>query len=197
MNNITLNKLKGALKRRDAPIFTGHLNVNLIGIRATANEPNAFNDALCVMVDDADGKTQLLQFPITTDPGLYYLQHPINVNGTAILMPGHYPRCWRIGAHRGQYKALVQHGAMTVYRDNNRDALADPDPNKIETGCFGINLHHASPNGYTLKVDKWSAGCQVFQNVDHFNQVMDIVEQSSHLFGPEFSYTLIDENELK
>lgn len=195
--NITINKLKGALKRMDAPIFTGHLNVNLIGVRSEDNAPNQFNDVLCVMIDDAEGKTQLLQFPITTDPGQYYLEHPINVAGTAILMTGHYRRCWRIGAHRGQYKALVQRGLMTVYRDNNRNALIDPQPEKIQTGYFGINLHHAAPNGYTLKVGKWSAGCQVFQNVDDFYQVMDLVEQSANLFGPEFSYTLLDEFELK
>jgi hypothetical protein len=192
--NITLKKLQGALKRKDAPFFTGELNLNLIGVRAADRHANTFNDVLCV-VYDLDGKTVLDQYPITTDPGVYYRHNPINVLGTAVLKPGHYRRCWQIGAHRGQYMALVQRGPMTVYRDNNKDRKIDVDA-PTETGYFGINLHRASVNGYTMAVDKWSAGCQVFANAAHFNEVMALARRSVAKYGNAFSYTLLDEADL-
>jgi hypothetical protein len=192
--NITLKKLQGALKRKDAPFFTGELNLNLIGVRAADRHANTFNDVLCV-VYDLDGKTVLDQYPITTDPGVYYRHNPINVLGTAVLKPGHYRRCWQIGAHRGQYMALVQRGPMTVYRDGNKDRKIDVDA-PTETGYFGINLHRASVNGYTMAVDKWSAGCQVFANAAHFNEVMALARRSVAKYGNAFSYTLLDEEDL-
>jgi hypothetical protein len=192
--NITLKKLQGALKRKDAPFFTGELNLNLIGVRAADRHANTFNDVLCV-VYDLDGKTVLDQYPITTDPGLYYRHNPINVLGTAVLKPGHYRRCWQIGAHRGQYMALVQRGPMTVYRDGNRDRKIDVDA-PTETGYFGINLHRAAVNGYTMAVDKWSAGCQVFANAAHFDEVMALARRSVAKYGNAFSYTLLDEADL-
>ncbi len=196
MPGITIQRLKGALKRRDAPYFSGHLNLNLIGIRADDTQANTFNDALAVMYDDADGKTILKTYPITTDPGTYYRLHPINVRGTAMLKPGHYPQCWQIGAHRGKYRALVQRGLMTVYRDANRNGTLESGLPE-DTGYFGINLHHSAINGYTQRVDRWSAGCQVFADKAHFDEVMALVDASADIYGDRFSYTLLTQADLK
>jgi hypothetical protein len=192
--NITIETLKGALKRRDAPFFTGDLNLNLIGVRATDRHANIFNDVLCVVYDRL-GKPVLYTYPITTDPGVYYRKNPVNVLGTAVLVPGHYRRCWQIGKHRGKYTALVQRGPMAVYRDNNRDGKIDTDV-KTETGYFGINLHRAAEKGTTQQVDTWSAGCQVFAKAEDFNEVMDIVHSSAAKYGNAFSYTLLNEEDL-
>jgi hypothetical protein len=192
--NITLNKLQEALKRKDAPFFTGELNLNLIGIRAADRQANTFNDVLCV-VYERDGQSVLNKYPITTDPGVYYRKYPINVLGTAVLVPGHYRRCWRIGKHREKYMALVQRGPMTVYRDDNRNGQIDVN-GKTETGYFGINLHRALENDIARQVDKWSAGCQVFAESAHFNEVMDLVQRSAMKYGNAFSYTLLNEEDL-
>jgi hypothetical protein len=192
--NITLEQLQGALARKDAPFFTGDLNLNLIGVRAADRQANTFNDVLCV-VYERDGQPVLDKYPITTDPGVYYRKHPINVLGTAVLVPGHYRRCWQIGKHRGKYRALVQRGPMTVYRDDNRNGHIDVN-GKTETGYFGINLHRASENNITQQVDKWSAGCQVFAESAHFNAVMDLVQRSAMKYGNAFSYTLLNEEDL-
>lgn len=192
--NMTIDKIKDALTSRDAPYFKGELNLNLIGIRAADRQANRFNDVLCVLYEQRGAVLET--FPITTDPGLYFRKHPINVLGTAVLMPGHYPKCWAIGAHRGQYTALVQRGPMTVYRDNNRDGAIDTQSVPIESGYFGINLHHAAVNGYTLAVDRWSAGCQVFANKADFDTVMALIHRSAATYGRFFSYTLINEEDL-
>lgn len=194
MKDITIDQLKEALTRKDAPFFTGEMNLNLIGIRASDRQANTFNDVLCVAY--AKGKQPVLEtYSITTDPGLYYRHHPINVEGSAILAPGHYPRCWAIGMHRGKYQALVQRGLMTVYRDNNKNAALDTDV-RTDTGYFGINLHRASENKYTMQVDKWSAGCQVFASVDDFNRVMALCNKAAAKYGKFFSYTLLNEEDL-
>lgn len=193
--NVTINKLKGALRRKDAPIYTGELNLNLVGIRANDVNANTFNDLLCILYD-LDGKTVLQMYPITTDPGTYFRKNPVNVNGTAVLVPGHYPSCWQIGFHRGQYQALVQRGEMTVYRDGDRNSDIDVGA-ETETGYFGINLHHAAPNGYTMRVDRWSAGCQVFANKQDFDDVMKLARQSAKQYGDRFSYTLLLEDDIK
>ncbi|MFZ2405535.1 MAG: hypothetical protein WAW41_10390 [Methylobacter sp.] len=193
MNKVTINQLKDALSRKDAPIFKGELNLTLVGIRSKDSDANTFNDLLCVLYEK-NGKAQLDQFPITTDPGLYYREHPINVAGTAILKPGHYKGCWQIGAHQGKYLALVQRGLMTVYRDRNKDAHLDKA--NEQTGYFGINLHRAGANGHTLRTDKVSAGCQVFANSEDFDTFMTLAQRAAAKQGNSFSYTLLDEADL-
>jgi len=193
MEKITITQLKDALSRKDAPIFKGELNLTLVGIRSKDSDANTFNDLLCVLYEQG-GKLQMQTFPITTDPGLHYREHPINVDGTAILKPGHYKGCWQIGAHQGKYIALVQRGPMTVYRDRNKDAHLDLDHE--QTGYFGINLHRAGANAHTLRTDKVSAGCQVFANSEDFDTVMELAQSSAAKYGNRFSYTLLDEADL-
>jgi len=191
---ITQKKLKDALKSKGAPLFTGDLNLTLVGIRSADTDSNLFNDRLCVLMQ-IDGKMQLHQFACTTDPGLYYRYNPLNTKGTAILKAGHYAGCWLLGAHQGKYKALVQRKPMTVFRDRNQDGKLDFE--NEESGLFGINLHKASFNRYSMQVDKWSAGCQVLANSDDFDTLMDLVEQSAKKYGERFSYTLLDEGDLQ
>jgi len=192
--NFTIDQLKEAVLRRDAPFFTGDLNLNLIGVRSKDRQADTFNDLLCVAFEQKN-EPVLKTYPITTDPGVFYRKRPINAHGTAILAPGHYPKCWTFGAHRGKYRALVQRGPMTVYRDNDKDGLID-DGLPAETGYFGINLHYASVNNYTMRVDHFSAGCQVFQRKDDFGEVMDLAGKSAKKYGAWFSYTLLIEEEL-
>ena len=190
--NISQSALKKALKTNGYPLFTGDLNVTLVGVRSADTSANSFNDVLCVLVE-LDGKKRLFKYPMTADPGTFYRENPLNVDGTAVLVPGHYKSCWRLGAHRGKYRALVQHGLMSVYRDSNKNRSIELDKSTIQSGFFGINLHRASVNNYSLQVDKWSAGCQVLANPDDFEELMDLLEQSAAKYGNSFSYTLLDE----
>ena len=192
---VTAKKIVAALKKHAHPLFKGDYNLNLIGVRSNDTDANSFNDFL-VVLHEIDGKQEFHVFPMTTDPGIYYRETPINVNGTAVLVPGHYKSCWKVGAHRGQYHALVQRGDMAVYRDNNHDKNIDKDSDSIETGLFGINLHRANKNQSSLRVDKWSAGCQVLADPDDFNFVMGLINESAKIYGDKFSYTLLEEDDL-
>lgn len=195
MQDIKLDRLLTIMNRNQYPVFEQRdYNLNLIGVRSKDRSANTFNDTLFVLYW-IDRLPVLHRFPMTTDPGTYYREHPVNVDGTAVLAAGHYSKCWQIGMHRGQYKALVQHGIMAVYRDKDLDSEIDIDPKTIQTGYFGINLHHSGRQGPRGQVDKTSAGCQVLQIGEDFDLVMALAEKAADDFGPSFSYTLLDENE--
>lgn len=187
--------LVALLRAMDYPVYEGDYNLNLIGVRAADHDSNAFNDALIVLYM-VSGRWHLHYFPFTTDPGEHYRENPINSLGTAVLVPGHYPGCWRIGSHQGKYRALVQCGDVTVYRDENKDASLDTDGMQTQTGQFGINLHRAGENITSQEVNRWSAGCQVVPSPIHFDLLMALVAVSADRYGAYFSYTLLTEGEL-
>ena len=179
----------------DHVVFTqGLYNVNIIGIRSRVNRPNEFDDRMCVVFkDELGGVTRT--WACTTDPGKYWLEHPSNVDGTAILVPDQYRGAYKIGKHRGQYDALVQRGGrVAVYRDSNRDMILNMDPENTQEGYFGINIHKAGAS--STQVNKWSAGCQVFANAEDFEEFMSICYAARNKWCEKFTYTLVDEPDI-
>lgn len=166
--------------------------LNIVGIRGLSTRPNRFDDRIVVFLRDDRGKWQDRVFPVTTDPGTYWLGSPMHPQGTAILEPGQYPG-YSIGMHRGQYPALVQGRAeVTVRRDYDRDNWLDFQNGTLHRGQFGINLHRANRNGTTLEVDRHSAGCQVFASASDFGYFMQLCAQHRRHHGNHFTYTLFD-----
>jgi hypothetical protein len=169
---------------------------NIVGIRSANMEPNKFDDKIALFYSDKDGLVSFHIFDATTDPGLYYLNEPLNVDGTAILCEGQYVDAYAIDKHKNQYRALCQRlKAVKVYRDADRDNLFDVENAKTQTGYFGINIHHAGID--SKQVDKWSAGCQVLKRLEDFNSLMAVCEKSARLNGNVFSYTLINEKDFE
>jgi hypothetical protein len=170
------------------------LDVNILGIRASRNEANLFDD-LVVLIYSENGYPVLKKYPATTDPGNFWLFNPERVEGTAILVPNQYRGAYTMGLHKGR-EALVQAGNLKVYRDNNKDAILDCDPSTIQTGRFGINIHGESPTSESQTVGRWSAGCQVIQRDEDLQELLATCKRSARLYGPYFSYTLIEELDL-
>lgn len=195
---LTADRLLAAMKACQHQVFNGDLNLNLIGIRNKDTKANTFNDRFCVLYQ-LKNKWQLKQFKCTTDPGTYYRENPLNVDGTAIVVPGQHRSLWTFGYHQGKYPALVQHQPVTVFRDNDKDSELDMDVEKAvvtQTGYFGINCHRANAQRESTQVDKWSAGCQVFADPGEFNQLIELCRQSSNDWGSTFTYTLLTEKQL-
>ena len=189
-------QLINALMRSEYQLFTGEMNINLIGVRSKDINSNSFNDVFCVLYQ-CGGKWQLEQFECTTDPGTYYRENPINIDGTAIVVPGQYRGLWKFGKHRGRYRALVQNNAVTVYRDNNHDNRIDVHNNSnLANGFFGINCHRANARISSKRVDKWSAGCQVVANPNDFERLLSLCDESALRYGPTFTYTLLREQDI-
>ena len=184
------------LARKGYAFFTkGEYNLNIIGVRHKgAKVTNHFDDCLVVIYNTGNEKNVKRVFTCTTLPGKKAMEHPIQVKGTAILKEGQYRGAWKIGYHKGKYKALCQAKPVPVYRDGNKDDKFDLNPISIDRGIFGINIHKAGDNS-TL-VDGWSYGCTVLAKSLDFNALMRLAERSASIFGNSFTYTLINEEDL-
>ena len=154
--------------------------------------PNRFDDEIHVFYKVSSLKWEYHIYPATTDPGTFWLENPMQPQGTAIVSQGQYVNAYAIGIHKGEYEALVQVQPISVLRDYQRTAYIDFLNGTNDTGLFGINIHRAKAEGSTLYVDKYSAGCQVFQNANDFNEFMQMCYKHRDLYGNGFTYTLID-----
>jgi len=191
-----MNTIQDALQKKGYKIFMRPFELNIVGVRSDSTKPNAFDDTIYVFYVDKEGKLIQQKFQATTDPGTYWLQNPMNPQGTAILKQGQYIGSHAMGLHRGKYMALVQQRPVTVMRDYDRNAILDFNNGREDTGLFGINIHRASETGTTKVVDHYSAGCQVFASVTDFILFMSLCERHKGLYGNSFTYTLIDERAI-
>lgn len=194
-SQITVERLRSSLEALQYRFFErGDFNLNLIGIRAADRHADHFNDLLCIAFKQ-DGRWLLLCFDCTTDPGLFWRQHPMNVNGTAVLVPGQHRAAFTLGRHKNQYPALTQAQPLPVYRDNNRNGRIDTDT-ALDLGWHGINIHRAHAVHTSSRVGRWSAGCQVLADATEFEILMALCTRAGKRWGTSFTYTLIDEESL-
>ena len=192
------NRIKSIMHRKGYKFFDkGNYNLNIIGIRSDVKIANSFDDALLCLYK-TDNEWQFKEYTITTDAGRYWLKSPMNDKGTALVVPNQYRGIYKLDKHLGKYTALCQRlGNIQVYRDDNRDMVLDFDPNTIDTGMFGINIHRSNPHTESTRVEKWSAGCQVFKKVEEFNEFIDICQKASQIWGNKFSYTLLKQKDIE
>lgn len=191
----TIQQLKEAFGKKGYELRRGYYELNIIGIRNESAKPNSFDDTICVLFKDEYGDDVLLYFPATTDPGLYWLENPMNVDGTAIMQEGYYPGAYKIGTHRG-YKALRQVGKINFVRDNDRDAELDFDAPKRINEVIYANIHRASEKESSTLVEKWSAGCQVIQK--GWDEFIELCEKSFLITEQDrFDYTLLNIRDVK
>jgi hypothetical protein len=191
-----LSAIVTAIASRAYNVYTRPYELNIVGIRSDSTTSNRFDDEIHVFFKNGGGQWVHYQFAATTDPGTYWLKSPMHPQGTAILMQGQYRGAYQIGLHRGKYYALVQRLPVTVIRDYDRNAVLVFMNGRPDTGLFGINIHRASVIGTTKQVDKYSAGCQVFSDINDFNRFMQLCENHRKLYGNSFTYTLIDKRAI-
>jgi hypothetical protein len=176
----------------------GAYNLNLFGIRSKNRKSNQFDDLIgCIYRETEDGPLVARFWEATCDPGTYWLENPMRVEGCAIYKCGQYRGVYELGMHRGKYKALVQTGAkIEVYRDNDLDSVLEMKESSVVSGYFGCNVHKAGSD--SSQVNKWSAGCQVFARSEDFegpNGLMELVQKQieHHPTWTKITYTLMDE----
>ncbi len=176
----TIEELKAEFTKHNYQFPKFHL----VGVRSRANLPNEFDDIIGVIHGD-----NVTWYTCTTNPGTHWLKNLLNPKGAALLKPNQYKDSWQVGMHQGKYEALTQCKAVTVYRDGNKNNIAE-ESTVTETGIFGINIHRANPNLISKLIDKWSAGCQVLNNPKQFNELLTKCKQSGLT---HFTYTLLNE----
>ena len=181
-------------------IFTKYnYDLNLIACRSPSREAGKFDDVFHCIYRLGDRYIEE-SYICTTDAGLYWLRNPSRVEGTAILVPGQYRNVYRLDKHGGKYLALCQrNGVVHVYRDKNRNQILDYDPDSIQSGYFGINIHRASAHstqerGLTEDVGRYSAGCMVIQDRDDFDRLIALAKKQVETLGyKNFSLTLLED----
>lgn len=191
MPNFTQQTLFDEMKKKGYKVFDADndYDLTLIGVRTLPGVMNSFDDWITVSYK-VSGVWKFHAWPCTTDPGKYWLQNPSRVDGTAVLIPGQYRSCWKLGKHKGQYEALVQNTSLfKVWRDKDKDNQVDYS-GKIYSDVLGLNCHKAGTD--SVIVDKWSAGCIVFKRSADFYKLMSLVhEQIDAGHGDTFSYALL------
>lgn len=187
--------LRRALEDKGFEVFhAGEYDLNLVGVRSADRVPHHFDDTIHCALRVGNGWAHY-EWPATTDPGVAHLRNPINPAGTAILQAGQHRSAFKLGTHKG-YAALVQAAPLPVYRDRDRDDVAETEGD-VDWGWFGINLHRARASGTSSVVDRWSAGCQVLADSRDLELLLHLVrEQERRGLGATVTYTLLDEADL-
>ena len=178
----------------------GDYDVNIVGVRNSSTKgrvTNHYDDHITLSYKLGDD-WHFHCWKATTDPGLYWIDNPMNSRGgCAILVPGQYNQVYRIDKHGGKYTALCQrNGKVKVYRDGNKDDVYDYDRDSIQDGYFGINIHRSSAYKPSTYINKYSAGCQVFQDPDDFDEFMEICKKAAEVWGNKFTYTLLESKDI-
>lgn len=144
----------------------------IIGVRTPSVLPDVFDDYL-VLIIESQGLFVGLQ--ATTTPGAFYLKSPMNPNGAFVVAIGQYIDSHILATHgKGKtfHKAFALCGKLKGYRDNDKDNLAEELGALIEVGpASGVNIHSTGLSKYLpTNIKNWSAGCQVAQNNDLFQE---------------------------
>ncbi len=108
-----IRKLKNIARQRRFVLYTKPYQLNIWGVRSKNVLPNRFDDVLHVFFVSRKDKRLIKKwmhyaFSITTDPGTYWLNHPMHPKGTAMLTSGQYIDTYQIDLHRNKYYALCQ-----------------------------------------------------------------------------------------
>jgi len=89
MANLIMRRAMLVAKRKGYKVFKAYRKLNIWGIRSKNQSPNKFDDELHVFFNNSKGripKWKHFVFPVTTDPGTYWLNNPMNAQGTACLL---------------------------------------------------------------------------------------------------------------
>jgi hypothetical protein len=202
MKQLRTHEIFGAYVKKQYYLHIEPYRVNIFGVRLSNSSDNTFNDCVGLLWKDNNGNFFMKQYDATTDPGTYYRLHPMNSGGCAVMIPGQYKDAYKIGLHH-DYEAMQQVGKMNYIRDNNKNTILDwvykqTGQYKMYSEIASTNIHHAYKVGTTKNVDNWSAGCQVFANIDNFNEFMGIVKGNvnDYKFPNLFTYTLFESDDI-
>lgn len=205
-DKLTYDIIKEVYKKHNYTFFEGAYNLNVCAIRNTNRDKSRdeFDDVLLLVFEDENQNKRIEEYKVTTDPGLPELLDPsfsiAKTEGTAIIAPGQYRGSHALGYHgTGAFRhpAAVQTGAVSIYRDNNRDKTLDYINRKDEVRWAGLNIHGRGLYNVMKVVGRYSAGCIVFYYDKELRQFIKLIRiQERFGFGTSISLTLFTENSV-
>jgi hypothetical protein len=184
------------VKKHGFVIFEdGDYDLNIIGIRNMINpQPNRFDDKIVIAYKLGE-KWITEEAEFTTDPGRYWLMKEDYQDCAVYMHPQQARGAYKIATHRG-YKALRQIQKVKYWRDGDK-SFSPRYGGPVFKDLIGLNIHRSSLHkGGSKYVERWSAGCQVFQNNDDFQRFLELCENQIKSLGYRtFTYTLITNEE--
>ena len=110
MKDLAIQKVKDIMLKKGYVFFTkGDWNLNIIGIRAKNQIANSFDDTLLCIHKESNNWCWY-EYKATTEAGTHWLKNPMNIKGTALLVPNQYRGVYKIDKHNSKYFALCQRG---------------------------------------------------------------------------------------
>jgi hypothetical protein len=149
-------------------------------------------------VEEIDLGEKYTPYQITTSPSLaYYGEKPVNPKGTGIKLPGdtlYYLQDRDIG--HGKYKMMVEGEPIDVGRYpigvTKYDTYLPANKFKEHTG---MQIHRSSTKGKGICIGPWSAGCQVFDDINEYDEFINKATQQTNN-GNKFIYALIQLDDI-
>jgi hypothetical protein len=195
-----IDKIIKIVKDGGGEVFEQEGYINFCGVRNNATN-DTFNDTLYIYWKENGSFKCVKTRGFTTKPGKRVILNEkgdTNSNGAAIVKEGWHPDVWHHGKHSGKYDALRQDKGITkpitITRDKTQFGKKGNYELRIfsdttETGYPFTNMHRAGDNKGN-NVNGWSAGCQVFQYKDEFEEMLIKAKNASKKGQTKFSYFL-------
>ena len=215
MNSVSddvLDKIIKIVKNGGGEVFEQDGYINLCGVRNNATN-DTFNDTLYIYwKDSTDGKFKCVKTSgFTTKPGKRSVLNEsggINEAGVAIVKEGWHKECWHIGWHnrksKNGHEAFRQDAdvtrPITITRDKSQFGQKGKYElriftNTTQSGFYGVNLHRSGDQS-SPTVNGWSEGCQVFQKISEFNELMGMAKIAANKGQKKISYFLTNQKVL-
>ena len=195
--NPLINKLIQYMQSKNYVVYDKQDVLNIVGMRTKddGTVTNKFDDIIYVFYRNKNNNWELLEYQITTTPGFKPKTSKL-LDKVAVLKLGQYVDQYRLGFHQGKKEHKCLKYAKSIVHRNNKDARYNYNA-VTQEGSFGINIHRSSSKGSSENVYNWSEGCQVFKNVNQFNQFIKLCEeQESTAKKNTFTYTLCRKSEF-
>lgn len=174
VRNYTSSQIIDRIK--SLPSFAGLPTARyIVGVRSNEDESNVPDDKFYFF----EGEKFITMTTGTTNPGSPVLKGGFlkyNKLGAAVVKADEwYYNVWAPGLHMGKMPALRQVRPIKIYRDGDKDGKSE-EIGKMDEGLYGINFHTMDYNQQSKavkdKINGWSAGCQVVNDVEKFYQLM-------------------------
>lgn len=164
-------------------------------IEVKRQNQDKFTDALYLIPQNAKDEDLITPWQITTSPSLaYYGNKPLNPQGTGIKMPG--DTLYLIQSHtlgHGTYVMGVEGEPVDVGRYDIGIVKYDtyhPVSSFKKQNC-GMEIHRSSTSSVSPCIGPWSGGCQVFCDINEFNDFINKAQAQTNN-SKRFFYAIIE-----
>ena len=205
-SNPKLDKLVKFLDNKKYTVYSETNVLNIVSMRTKddGTVTNKFDDTLMVFYRKDNGNWELLEYPVTTTPGFLPQTQEEKEAGSPLVLPenvkllafGQYTDQLTLETFGGDpaIKCLKFNNAA-YYINDKRDKYNWRS--KLEQGTnHTFTIRRASDLGTVESVFNYSNdGSQVFKNLTHFNQFMNLCQTQAKTKG-KFSYTVCRKSEF-